>query len=328
MPNTDQPGAGEVHADQLLTNVSIGYRNLTYIAPVLFPMVIVTKRSGIVPRYGKSAWFRDEAKELTEREAPPVSGYSANIDLHYFCRTYGMSHFIGDERKAQTDRPFDADADGTRWATDKVQLKEERLWAQKFLTTGVWEHEFAGTVDFTKWSTYATSTPISDLRTFMRAIRRSLGGMNPNTLALGDLTFDKLCDHPNFLDRIKYGAGSDAPAMVTTQLIAQLLGLSSVVVGYSVYTTDPEGTDEASVVYTSLWDDEAWLGYVARTPSLFNPSAGYKFTWQTFFGGPRYMKRRRDPLSDRGELLECFEHFDQCQTAADAGCYIGDAVDE
>ncbi len=324
---TDQPGSGEVHVDQLLTDVSVGFINTVYIANLWFPMVLVVKRSDIVPKYTKSAWFRDEAKELGEREAPPVSGYNVDVTDTYYCREYGIGHFIGDARRANTDLPFNADRDGARWVTDKMLMKEERLVVSGFWKTGVWGADKVGGTDFTKWSTYATSTPIQDLRGFGRTIRRGLGGLAPNTAIFGDLTWDVLADHPDFLDRIKYGSGSDSPAMVTPNLVAQLLGYQRVLVGASVYTASPEGTAEASVTYTPNWDDDGWLGYVAPRPGLFNPTAGYNFTWKTAFGGPRYIKNRRDPLSDKGQLIEAFQFMDHHVCAKDAGLFMSDAVD-
>lgn len=323
----DLPGSGDVHVDVLLTNMSVGFINVVYIAGDMFPTVLVVKRSDIVPKYTKSAWFRDEARELTEREAPPVIGYGVDVTDTYFCREYGIGHFIGDARKANTDAPFDADRDGTRLVTDKMLMKEERLWVTNFWKKGVWGTDKDGGVDFTKWSSYATSNPLLDLRGFGRTVRRGLGGLTANTLTLGDLTFDVLADHPILLDRIKYGASSTEPAMVTSNLIAQLLGLTRVKIGLSMYTASAEGTAEGSVVYTPNWDDDAWLGYVAPNPGLFTPSAGYNFCWKTAFGGPRYVKRRRDPLSDKGELIECFQFMHQKAIAVEAGLFMNDAVD-
>ncbi len=323
----EQPGSGDVHVDALLTNISVGYRNQYYIAEEIFPTVLVTKRSDIVPKYGKSAWFRDEAKELGEREPPPVSGYNVDTSDTYYCREYGFGHFIGDSRRANTDQPFDAVRDGSMWVTDKLLLKAERQFVTDFWKTGVWGEDEVGGVDFTKWSTYAISTPIVDLRGYVRTVRRALGSLMPNTLVLGDLVFDTLADHPNLLDRIKYSSSSESPALVTPNLIAQLVGVQKVLIGMSLYTVSPEGTAEASVVYTPLWDDDALLAYVAPRPSLFTPSAGYNFVWRTAFGGPRYVKRRRDPISDKGELVEGYQFFDQKGVATDAGLFMSDAVD-
>jgi len=322
----EQPGAGDVHVDAPLTNISIGYKNPEYIAGMIFPLVLVQKRSDIVPEFYQSAWFRDEAQQLTEREAPPVSGYNVNTSDTYYCNEYGIGHFISDARRANQDIPFDAYRDGTEWVSDKLDLRRERHFVANFWTTGVWGTDEVGGVDFTKWSTYASSTPIQDMRDYMRVVRRATG-RTPNKLILGDLTFDVLADHPNLLDRIQYGSGSDSPAIVTPNLIAQVLGIETVLVGTSVYTADEEGTAESSVTYTANWDDDALLLYVPDRPSLFAPAAGYTFVWQTAFGGMRFIKVRRDPQSDKGDLVEGMEYWDMKVTAANAGLFMSDAVD-
>jgi len=56
-----QPTANQVHVDALLTNISIGYRNASYIADRLFPIVPVNKQSNIIPNYEQSHWFRNDA---------------------------------------------------------------------------------------------------------------------------------------------------------------------------------------------------------------------------------------------------------------------------
>jgi len=322
----EQPGAGDVHVDAPLTNISIGYRNEQYIAGEIFPMVLVTKRSDIVPAFYQSAWFRDEAQQLTEREAPPVSGYNVDTSDTYYCDEYGIAHFIPDARRANQDPPFSADRDGAEWVMDKLMLRRERNFVANFWKTSVWTTDKVGGSDFTKWSTYASSTPIADLREYMRVIRR-LTGRQPNKLVLGDLTFDVLSDHPNLLARIQYGASSDMPAVVTPNLIAQVIGVDTVLVGSSVYTADEEGTAESSVTYTANWDDDALLLYVPERPSLFTPAAGYTFVWRTAFGGPMFIKRRRDPMSDKGDLIEGLEYWDMKATAANAGLFMSDAVD-
>lgn len=323
---TDYPGSGDVHVDALLTNLSIGRKNPAYIAEEIFPMVLVNKRSDILPQYVKSDWFRLRAKALGEREPAPVGGYSVSKTATYYCTEYGAAHFIGDARRANTDMPFDADRDGVNWLVDGMLLQKEYQWVSDFWKTGVWATDKTGGADFTKWSTYATSTPVQNIRAYKRTIARATG-MEPNTLVLGDLTFDTLCDHPDFLDRIKYSGDASRPAVVTSEAMAAVLGVERVLVGRSQYTATLEGVAEASVSYTAMWDDDALLLYVPRSPSLFNPAAGYTFVWRTAFGGPRYVKRRRDPQSDKGDLLEMYEYFDQKATATDAGLFMSDAVD-
>lgn len=322
-----QPGDGDLHVDRVLTNLSIAYRNEMYIAQQIFPVVPVNNRSDIIPRYDKSHWFRDEAKKLAPMEAPPVGGYTVDVTMKYFCDEYGIGHVIPDTVRANADSPFQPDRDGMEWVVDRIDMRRERAFLADFWKTGVWTTDKVGSTDFTKWSLYATSNPIVDVRNWKRTMRRLIM-REANTMVLGDMVHDVLADHPAILDRIKFGASSSAPAMVETNLLAQLWGIGKVLVGTSVYTTSPEGTAEASVSYTANWDDDALLLYQPANPSLRTPAAGYNFVWRTVWGGQRYIRRRREPLSEKGDLIEAFEYFDMKQTAADAGMFISDAVDE
>jgi hypothetical protein len=322
----DQPGQGDVHVNALLTNLSIAYQNEMYIAERIFPAVLVNKQSDIVPKYDQSHWFRDEAEKLGPTDAPPTGGYEVDTSDTYFCDEYGIGHLIPDGRRANQDSPFDADRDGVEWLMDRMLMRKERSFVSDFFKTSVWGADKTGGSDFEKWSTYATSTPIEDLREFKRTVRRKIA-RNPNKLVLGDLAWDRLEDHPDLLDRIKYGASQASPAMVSPNLVAQLLGLNEVLVGTSIYTADEEGTAEASVTYSANWDDDGLLLYVPPAPSLRRPAAGYTFIWKTVLGGPRYIRSRREPLGARADLLELFENWDMKATATAAGLFLSDAVD-
>lgn len=211
-----QPGEGDVHVNSLLTNMSIAYVNEMYIAERIFPSVLVNKQSDYIPKYDQSHWFRDEAKKLNNTEAPPKGGYEVNTADTYFCDLYGIGHEVPDTVRANQDSPFDADRDGMAWCMDRMLMRKEVAFVGDFWKKTVWGTDWDGGSNFTKWSTYATSTPIEDIRSAKRTVRRKIA-RNPNTLILGDLTWDRLEDHPDMLDRIKYAASANAPAVVSTK---------------------------------------------------------------------------------------------------------------
>ena len=320
-----QPGYGDTHVDAYLTNMSIGYKNETYIAKEIFPVLGVKKRSDLIPKYDQSHWFRREAVELSPMEAPPIGGYEVSSDT-YFCRKYGLGHVVADENRENTDRPFDLDRDGMEWLSDQMDARTEDYFVANFWKTSVWTTDKVGGTDFNKWSDYTNGTPVIDLREFRRTVRRLIA-RNPNTLVFGDLTMDAVADHPDMLERIKYGSSSEAPAIVTPNLVAQLLGFDRVLVGTSIYTDSAEGTAEASVTYGADWDDDALMLFCPPRPSLRQPAAGYTFSWTSVFGTERYIRRRREPLSEMGDLLEAIEYVDMKVTAAAAGLFMSDAAD-
>lgn len=321
-----QPGEGDVHVNALLTNMSIAYQNEMYIAEQIFPEVPVKKQSDIVPKYDQSYWFRRLARKLGNTEAPPRGGYEVNTEDTYFCHIHGIGHEVPDTDRANADNPFDLDRDGMAWCMDQILAGKEYTFVSDFWKTGVWGTDKTGGSNFTKFSTYATSTPIETLREYKRTIRRLIA-RNPNTMVLGDLVWDRLEDHPDMLDRIKYSASADRPAIVSTNLIAQLLSFQRVLVGEAIYTDDEEGTAEASVTYSAYWDDDALMLYRPDRPGLRVPSAGYTFVWTSVFGTPRYVRTRREPMADRATLIELFEAYAMKVTAARAGLFLSDAVD-
>jgi hypothetical protein len=84
--------------------------------------------------------------------------------------------------------------------------------------------------------------------------------------------WDKLIDHPAFIERVKY---SQLGAM-TTDLLARLIGVDRVVVGMAGKNTATEGqTDSMSYI----WGKKALLAYIAPTlrPKMLTTAFTYKF---------------------------------------------------
>jgi len=321
-----QPGIGDVHVKKLLSGISVAYKNPVYIAESIAPVLMVERLADYIAVYKKSFWARSVAKKTAPMEPAPIGGYEVEYES-YLCEERSVGDIIPDAEIANQDPPLNAQADSAEWVTDQLQLEHEISFLTDFWKTGVWGTDVVGGTDFTKWSTYATSNSIQDIRGWKRDIRRALLGRSPNKLVLGDLTWDILADHPVLLERVKYSSSNDSPATVTPNLLAQLLELSQVQIGTVIYTTDPEGTDEDDVEYTAGYDDDAWLGYVAPRPGLKTPSALYTIIWRAIYGGSRYVRMRREPLSDKGWLIEAYTHYQIKGLSPDAGMFISDAAD-
>jgi hypothetical protein len=316
------PAASDVHVNKMLTNILVGYRNSQFIADEIFPIVRVTKQTDIVPAMKQSSSFRDEATPLGEAGVAPRVGYEVDTTDTYRCERYGLAHAISDDRRANEDDPFDSDEAATMLLADRMMLRRERAFVSDFWSTSVWGTDKVGGTDFTKWSSYGSSNPIEDMREYVRTVRRAIG-FKPNTLVLGDLTRDVLVDHPDVLERIVY----TQTGIANEALLANLFDVERVLVGESVYTADDEGTAEASVSYTANWDDDALLLYVPPNPSLYTPSAGYTFVWNTGVGnGLQWMRKYRDNEA-MSDVIEIRSYFDQKQVVSNAGLFVSDAVD-
>ena len=304
----------DVHVDQLLTNVSIGYSNAGYIADQIFPVVPVDKQSDKYLTYDKSHWFRNEAKIRATGTKSERGGWNYSSDT-YFCDRFSYGHEIYDEERNNADNAFQLDSDAAEFATDKILMQREVAFAGNFFTTSVWGTDKVGATDFTRWSDYAGSTPLVDVSDWMDTIEASIG-REANRLVMGKQVWTKLKWHPDLIDTIKY----TQRAQMGLDLAATLLEVERILVGRAIYTTSPEGTAEASVSYSRIWGKHALLVYVPNTPSLRQPAAGYTFTWQRVPQSLRYIKRMRDEERE-ADIIEANAYYDHKVTGAAAGLF-------
>jgi hypothetical protein len=118
-----------------------------------------------------------------------------------------------------------------------------------------------------------------------------------------------LRDHPDFIDRVKYGQTQPNPAQVTKALIAQLLELDEVLVMEGIVNTAIEGDTETNAY---IGGKHALLVYRPAAPGLMTPAAGYTFYWSGLFGsgalGNRMSSFRIEPKKvDRVEIEMAFD---------------------
>jgi hypothetical protein len=315
-----QPTPQDLHVNTLLTTVSIGYRNSSYVADQIFPIVPVNKQSDIVPKFNQSAFFRDDSKVRAPGTKSEGGGFTVDTTDTYFANRFSRRFEIPDELRRNADAPWDLDTTATQFVTDKVQMRREVKFATDHFATGIWTTDVDGGVNFTKWSDYAGSTPDVDVDTYKDTVE-ALASVEPNKMVVGKQTHIKLKNHPALVDRIKY----TQRAQLTPDLIASLLELDSYLVGRSIYTTTVEGTAEASVTYTRIWGKHALLIYVPSAPSLLTPAAGYTFVWRVVPNAIQYIKTMRDEEREV-DIVEANTYFDQKRTSARAGAFLEDAV--
>ena len=312
----NRPDTGDVHVNALLTNLSIAYINDSYIADKVFPIVMVNKQSDIIPLYTKAYWFRDEAKERAPGTEAAKSGWAVDNTNTFFTKCYALAKEIPDEVRLNADAPYDFDRDATTWVTDKLMMKRETLFAAAVNAGSIWT---TNTTVTTKWSDFANSDPVNDIKTGNRTMTQLIG-RQANTLVMGQLVFDRLTEHPDFMEKIKY----TQTGIVTEALIARALNLDNLYVAYAIYESAVEG---ATSSMAPIWDDDAVLLYVPTAPSLLAPAAGYTFIWRPLVGGGAQFMRRFRVESRSVDVIEGRTFVHHKVTSADAGVRWADCVD-
>lgn len=302
----------DVHVNKLLTNVGIRYKNTQYIADQCAPTVPVQKKTDYYASWGKSAWYRDEAGQISEGGRAPIVGLNVTLTNTYRCLTYGAAAAMPRDLMSNADAELQLEARYAELLTDKLSLAKERRVATLFQTTGNWTSGTA-LAGGTCWDAFATSTPVTDIDTGIQTVVDNTSGLPANTFITNRTTWKTLRRHPDILALV-YGEGY-GPKLVTPELFAKAFEFEKVLIGSSYYTADEEDTDDSGITYTGIWTDTTWIGYTTPAPSIITPSAAYLFR--------EYYKVRTwyDDASDT-DFMEVRESIDEVATAATCGYTI------
>lgn len=328
-----QPTPGDVHVNVPLTNISIAYIQEAgnFIADKIFPNIPVSKQSDRYYTYDRGYFNRDEMAERAPGTESSGSGYTVDNTPTYYAPVYAFHHDIPDPRRANADSVMAPDREATLLATQKGLIKREKLWVSKYFTTSIWTTDITGVssnpsagTQVLQWND-ANSTPIEDIRAGKTIVLQRTG-FEPNTLVIGQQVYDALCDHPDIVDRVKYGqTASRGLAQIDVSDLEALFKIGRIFVMKSVENTAKQGQTNS---HSFIGGKKALLCYSTPAPGLMTPTAGYTFSWTGYLGasntGHRISKFRMENLkSDRVEIEMA---FDQKLVSADLGYFFTTVV--
>lgn len=299
------PTLSEVHADQALTDFSVGlFQDLGgSVASQLFSNRGVGQQSGVYYVYTAADIHRADA----QRRAPNTESVGIRYGLStqpYHCDVWAVHDDVSEQTIANADPALDPEEDSARVVTEDLMITEDREFAATAFVTSVWDTNVTGGTDFTQWDD-AASTPIENIRVGIKTILQNTG-KKPNKLGMGFETWsDGLADHPDILDRIKYTERGS----VSAELLASLLGLDRVVIADSIRNTAQEGLAETAAFTLG---DNAVLLHAPDNVGLRTPTAGVRFNWSGLVGGTQgiRMKRMEIPHRDAFPRVEGDMAFD------------------
>ncbi len=310
------PTSSDVHVNRPLTNMSVAIiqDEANFVADTVFPNIPVQKQSDAYYSYDNAYWNNDEMAIRAPATETVGNGYKVDPNNTYYAPIYGFHKDIPDPVRANADVPLNPDMEATRYVTLKALIKKEKIFASTFLKTGIWGTDITG-VDTApsanqvlKWSDVG-SHPIENVWDGKQAVLEKTG-FEPNVLAITYPVLKTLINHPEFIDRVKYGqAGVGQPAMIDVSEIAALFKVEKVVVMRSIEVTSKEGA--VSKVSSFIGGRSALLAYAPPAAGIMTPSAGYTFSWVGYLGagpaGNRIKRFRMENIaSDRIEIEMAF----------------------
>lgn len=322
----------DVHVNTPLTNLSIWEMQTAagFVAGKVFPYVGVEKQSDRYYVINKGDFNRDEMQRRGLATESAGSGYRLDNTPTYFAEEWALHHDIPDQVRGNADSVLNMDMQGTSYLDLKALIRLEKIWIGNYFTTSKWTTDFTGvnsgqngTSTFLRWND-AASTPIEDIRLAKRTIL-SLSGIMPNVITFGQVTYDRLVDHPDLIDRVKYGATPGNPAVVNRQALAALFEVEEVLVASAIENTAAEGQ---TATHAFIAGKHALLSYRASAPGLMTPSGGYTFAWTGQPGagpqGQRISMFRMQQL--KADRLEIEMSIDPKLTCVDLGVFFSTIV--
>lgn len=326
------PTPGDVHVNAVLTNISVAMIQSAsaFVADRVFPNIPVKKQSDRYYTYDRGEFNRDEMEERADGAETNGGGYKVDNTPTYYAPVYGFHKDVTDQQRANADSVLQLDTEATTFVTQKALIKREVLWVRKFFAPGIWtigrkgvSGTPSGATEFKQWND-AASTPIEDVRAGKRAMLESTG-FEPNKLVLGKKVYDDLLDHPDIVDRIKYGQTAPGAAVSNEQTLAALFEIETIEVMRAIQNTAKEGQ---TPVHSFIGGKHALLVYAAKSPGLMTPTAGYTFSWTGLLGsgaqGGRIKSFRMENLA--ADRVEIEMAFDQKLVSADLGYFFETAV--
>lgn len=309
-----------------LANVSIAYRNKSYIGDRVFPILDNVDPKAQIARYLKGAWFSDEAGVRAPGTRAKRGGYPTDY-IGINTKEYAFAREVTDEdrRFAQSKSapPLKPDQDALEFCSDKIDLRKERRVAELIFSSS-WSG-VAGEDAEGGWASGQNNTFITDVEARIETIRSNTG-VRPNVLMLSANVLPELKKESTILSRIQYVERG----IVTANLLAALFDLDEVLVGDAIYSTAKETKAGTEWSAKNVWEKNAGKGsaflfYRPPGPGLKTPSPGYQARVPYENGQVRRLTAWREN-AEHQDVYEAAEETDIVVTGADLGFLWYDCI--
>jgi hypothetical protein len=301
------PLKNQLHIDKLLSNISVAYRNKSYVAMEIFPEVKVQNDSDLYRIYERN--FRVPHSARSPKAV--ANEWDFNVTTaSYLLERHSLRQFVSDTEARNYDIS-DLRADATENLTDAILRRMEKS-AASLITTTSWSLSISLT-SIAAWNATTTVDPVAHYDTAQSTLVLN-SGYKGNLSAMGRSAWVALKNNAQIIDRVKYTSQE-----ISENVVAALVGVEKILVSEQVEDTAHEGASGGSVI-TAMWNDAVYLGYRAPNPGPMVPSAGYVFR-----SSIPMVKRYRE--EDReSDVIEVDMEYQIKVVASLAGLIIKDVV--
>ena len=294
--------------DQVLTNIARGFKNASHVAEHLFPVVPVSKEGGKIPEFTKES-FKIYNTERAIRAKSNRINPENRTEIDFVLTEHDLEYPI--DYREQDEDIFPSRLHATTVVTDGISLRHEKLAADIVQDLATFPTGNKVTLAAGDKFTNTSSNPFLVFDAAKEAIRGKIA-QRPNVCVIGASSFSALKNHPAIVDRIKY----TSHAVITAELLRQLLDFDELYVGDAVYADDSDA-------FQDIWQDNVIIAYVPKTirdvpRSYYEPAFGYT------------LRKKNNPMVDsyteagKVEIIRNTDLFVAKVVGPDAGYLIND----
>lgn len=276
---------GRLLPNMPLTNISTAYfQEKSDGATNFFPRCPVTLSSSFFYKFSKEDLLRDNVqnKPILGKVDPTIIGYETD---NYKCQPKQI--ILGYDEIIQSDLlrtgapgMMDLRKSKSKIIAEQMYIHQNKMFARDFFNEKAWGNVKTGGDDFKPFDD-AASDPIKIIDDAITNMKRETG-RKPNKLGIGQRVFDALKAHEDIKERVIYGGSTPNPALVTEQVIAQVLGIDKLVVFDAIWNSAALGAEEDMKFICD--ENSMLLCYATNTPAIDEATAGYTFTWDMGLG--------------------------------------------
>lgn len=304
----------DLHIDQNLTNVALGYRPQGMIADMIAPIVSVQKETDLYPVFSQAEAFAIEnTRRSRSGEANRITRSVSSAG--YACKNYALRYDvpIEDEVNMDTAYRFELGAGATRYILDKLVLD----WDRRVLSTvGSASNVSTGFLTGSSW--LLTGDPVSQIYKAIEQVQATTA-YRPNRLLFGWQAYNyfrRNSNVRNFVLGTNNGGGA-----ISRSAVAGIFEVDQVLVSEAFYNSANEAQ---AMSLANTFPADAVLAYFAPSaPSREVPSFMYSFRW-TAPGLPAPLAVERHPYDSKRhcESIEAGFYQDEKITSSALGALI------
>lgn len=270
---------GPAKVNAVLTSIVAGYKEPSFSADMIAPVVYVENDTGKVRTYNKD-YFKQYATARALRAESVRLNLTGSTLVAYALKQYSIEVPIDDKEYRLSD-DLNLQTVAAKRATAAIQMDTEIELATLLQATGTYSGSMHTTLTSGNELNDVDIDPIAVLNGYKNSIRAKIA-RNPNTLVLSPDTERAILMHPLVVARL----GNADIKILTREQLAKMLQFENIIV--------PEGVYNASGTLTDIYSEMAGLYYIAPVAEQNSENPSFIYTLRLKGQNPVIIKEYRD----------------------------------